>query len=154
MTAKRPKPVVLCILDGWGYREATDANAIALAQGGNWARLMKECPWSLVDASELHVGLPGGQMGNSEVGHLNIGAGRVVKQELVRIGDAVADGSIAEAPAFKDLVAALQKSGGTCHLMGLVSPGGVHSHQDHAAALAGFLATAGIPVVVHAFTDG
>ena len=94
-TAPRPKPVVLCILDGWGYREATDHNAVALAKGANWARLMQECPWSLVDASELHVGLPHGQMGNSEVGHMNLGAGRVVMQDLPRIDLAIEDGSLA-----------------------------------------------------------
>src|SRR5215471_20310967 len=125
----RPKPVVLCILDGWGYREATDNNAIALAHGGNWARLVKECPWSLVDASELHVGLPDGQMGNSEVGHMNLGAGRVVMQDLPRIDAAFAAGEVPKLPAFRALVAALRRSGGACHLIGLLSPGGVHSHQ-------------------------
>jgi len=100
------------------------------------------------------VGLPGGQMGNSEVGHLNIGAGRVVMQDLPRINQAVDTGEIARAPALLGLIERLRKSGGTCHLMGLVSPGGVHSHQDHAAALAKVLAQAGVPTVVHVFTDG
>ena len=93
-------------------------------------------------------------MGNSEVGHLNIGAGRVVMQDLPRIGDAIATGEIEKAPALVGLIARLRQSGGTCHLMGLVSPGGVHSHQDHAAALAKVLAQAGVPTLVHAFTDG
>jgi 2,3-bisphosphoglycerate-independent phosphoglycerate mutase len=154
MTAKRPKPVVLCILDGWGYREATDANAIALAHGGNWARLMKECPWSLVDASELHVGLPDGQMGNSEVGHMNLGAGRVVMQDLPRIDKAIADGSVAKSPILAELIAKLKASKGACHMLGLLSPGGVHSHQDQMAAVARIIAEAGVPVVVHGFLDG
>ena len=93
-------------------------------------------------------------MGNSEVGHLNIGAGRVVMQDLPRIDDAIADGEIAKAPALIELIERLRQTGGTCHLMGLVSPGGVHSHQDHAVALAKILAEAGVPTVVHAFTDG
>src|SRR5258708_28900338 len=93
-------------------------------------------------------------MGNSEVGHLNIGAGRVVMQDLPRIGAAIANGDIKHAPALTDLIAKLKNSGGTCHLIGLVSPGGVHSHQDHAAALARILADAGVPTLVHALTDG
>jgi 2,3-bisphosphoglycerate-independent phosphoglycerate mutase len=150
----RPKPVVLCILDGWGHREATDHNAIALAKGANWARLIKECPWSLVDASELHVGLPHGQMGNSEVGHMNLGAGRVVMQDLPRIDLAIEDGSLAKKPELADFIARLKSSKGTCHLMGLLSPGGVHSHQDQMAAVARIVAEAGVKVVVHGFTDG
>src|SRR3954469_10905093 len=126
----RPKPVVLCILDGWGYREATDNNAIALAKGVNWGKLLKDCPWSLVDASELHVGLPHGQMGNSEVRHMNLGAGRVVMQDLPRIDLAIDDGSLAKKPELLAFIAKLKASpngskGGACHLMGLLSPGGV-----------------------------
>jgi 2,3-bisphosphoglycerate-independent phosphoglycerate mutase len=154
MTGKRPKPVVLCILDGWGYREATDHNAVALAHGRNWARLLEECPWSLVDASELHVGLPHGQMGNSEVGHMNMGAGRVVMQDLPRIDLAIQDGGLARLPALINFIAALKASGGACHMLGLLSPGGVHSHQDQMAAVARILADAGVPVVVHGFLDG
>ena len=153
-TGKRPKPVVLCILDGWGYREATDNNAIALAHGGNWARLVKECPWSLVDASELHVGLPDGQMGNSEVGHMNLGAGRVVMQDLPRIDQAIKDGSLAKNPELATFVAKLKASKGSCHMLGLLSPGGVHSHQDQMAAVARLIAEAGVPVVMHGFLDG
>src|SRR5258708_943497 len=93
-------------------------------------------------------------MGNSEVGHLNIGAGRVVMQDLPRIGGAIANGDIRHAPALTDLVAKLKASGGTCHLIGLVSPGGVHSHQDHAAALARIFTDAGVPTLMHAITDG
>ena len=107
-----------------------------LARTPTFDRLWATCPHAFLRTSGLDVGLPDGQMGNSEVGHMNIGAGRVVMQDLPRIGQAIADGSIATAPALVALIAALQQSGGTCHLMGLVSPGGVHSHQDHAAALA------------------
>ncbi|HVZ08449.1 2,3-bisphosphoglycerate-independent phosphoglycerate mutase [Rhodopila sp.] len=148
------RPVMLVILDGFGWREESADNAVRLAKTPTFTGMWQSCPHAFLHTSGRDVGLPEGQMGNSEVGHLNIGAGRVVKQELVRIGDAVADGSIADAQAFKDLVAALKKTGGTCHLMGLVSPGGVHSHQDHGAALASLLDKAGIPVIVHAFTDG
>ena len=109
---------------------------------------------ALLRTSGLDVGLPPGQMGNSEVGHLNIGAGRVVMQELPRIDQAVEDGSLARNAALLEVVEALRGSGGACHLMGLVSPGGVHAHQDHAAALARILVAAGIRVHVHAFTDG
>ena len=150
----RPKPVVLCILDGWGYREATDNNAIALAKGVNWAKLIKECPWSLVDASELHVGLPHGQMGNSEVGHMNLGAGRVVMQDLPRIDLAIEDGSLARKPELAEFIAKLKATKGACHLMGLLSPGGVHSHQDQMAAVARIIAQAGVPVMIHGFLDG
>ncbi|SDG37693.1 2,3-bisphosphoglycerate-independent phosphoglycerate mutase [Roseospirillum parvum] len=151
MTAK---PVVLCILDGWGHREATEHNAIALADTPTWDRWQAELPHALVETSGADVGLPPGQMGNSEVGHMNIGAGRVVMQELGRIETAIAEGRLAEREAMADFIAKLKKSGGTCHLMGLLSPGGVHSHQDHGAALVRLLAEAGVPVAVHAFMDG
>lgn len=149
-----PRPVVLCILDGWGHRAETANNAIALANTPVWDRLAAACPYALGDASEHHVGLPGGQMGNSEVGHMTIGAGRVVLQDLPKIDAAVADGSLAERPAFRAFAEKLQASGGTAHVMGLLSPGGVHSHQDHVAAAANALAARGLPVAVHAFLDG
>jgi len=145
---------MLVILDGFGWREDSADNAVRLARAPNFAALWSANPHAFLHTSGRDVGLPAGQMGNSEVGHLTIGAGRVIKQELVRIGDAVEDGSIASLPAFTNLVAALKRSGGTCHLMGLVSPGGVHSHQDHAAGLAQHLSKAGIPSFVHAFSDG
>lgn len=148
------RPVMLVILDGFGWREDSADNAVRLAKTPIFSGLWESCPHAFLQASGRDVGLPEGQMGNSEVGHLNIGAGRVVKQELVRIGDAVAEGSIAQMPAFTGLVDALKKTGGTCHLIGLVSPGGVHSHQDHGAAIAGYLHNAGIETVVHAITDG
>jgi 2,3-bisphosphoglycerate-independent phosphoglycerate mutase len=148
------RPVMLVILDGFGWREDSADNAVRQAKTPTFTGLWDSGPHAFLHTSGHDVGLPHGQMGNSEVGHLNIGAGRVVKQELVRIGDAVADGSIAKAPAFIALTEALKKTNGTCHLIGLVSPGGVHSHQDHAAALAGYLNKAGCKTVVHAITDG
>jgi 2,3-bisphosphoglycerate-independent phosphoglycerate mutase len=148
------RPVMLVILDGFGWREQTADNAVRQARTPTFTRLWQSCPHSLLHTSGRDVGLPDGQMGNSEVGHLNIGAGRVVPQELVRIGDAIADGSLATAPALTGLIGKLKASGGTCHLMGLASPGGVHSHQDHAVALAKLLHAAGVPCALHAFTDG
>ena len=148
------RPVMLVILDGWGASSATADNAVKQARTPNFTRLWDANPHAFLRTSGLDVGLPAGQMGNSEVGHLNIGAGRVVMQDLPRIGTAIADGSIAKLPALLALIAALRQSGGTCHLMGLLSPGGVHSHQDHAIALAKVLAEAQIPTVVHAFLDG
>lgn len=147
-------PVVLCILDGWGYREERENNGILLADTPVWDRLMASCPRSLLNASELHVGLPAGQMGNSEVGHMNLGAGRKVMQELPRIDQAILDGSLAQNPELARFVAALKNSGGACHVLGLVSPGGVHSHQDHMVALAKLLAAQGVTVKIHAFLDG
>jgi 2,3-bisphosphoglycerate-independent phosphoglycerate mutase len=148
------RPVMLVVLDGFGWREASADNAVRLARTPTFTNLWQTCPHAFLHTSGRDVGLPDGQMGNSEVGHLNIGAGRVVPQELVRIGDAIADGSIGRVPAFTTLVAKLKASGGTCHLLGLISPGGVHSHEDHAVALAKLLHAAGVPTVLHAFTDG
>jgi 2,3-bisphosphoglycerate-independent phosphoglycerate mutase len=149
-----PRPVVLCILDGWGYLPDGPSNAIRLAKTPNWHRLVAASPHTTIEASELNVGLPAGQMGNSEVGHMNLGAGRVVMQELPRIDQAIADGSLARNPALERFIAALKHSGGTAHLLGLMSPGGVHSHQRHIAALAGIIAKAGVKVLIHAFLDG
>ena len=148
------RPVLLCILDGWGERDDRDDNAIALAKTPVWDRLRATMPRSRLDASEDHVGLPAGQMGNSEVGHMNLGAGRVVTQELPRIDAALEDGSLARQPAFDRFVARMQESGGTAHLMGLLSPGGVHSHQHHIAQLARLLRARDVPCIVHAFLDG
>jgi 2,3-bisphosphoglycerate-independent phosphoglycerate mutase len=150
----RPRPLVLCILDGWGERTKADDNAIERAQAPNWHRLMARWPHAHLQASEHFVGLPNGQMGNSEVGHTNIGAGRVVLQDLPRIDLAIAEGSLAGMPALRDFIDKLTESRGTAHLMGLMSPGGVHSHQHQIAALARILAENGIPVAVHAFLDG
>lgn len=151
---KRPKPVVLCILDGWGHRPHADHNAVEQAATPNWDALMRDCPHALIDASELHVGLPEGQMGNSEVGHMNLGAGRVVMQDLPRIDRAIASGELARNSNLHDFIAKLKQSGGTCHLMGLLSPGGVHSHQDHLVTLAKLVSGAGVKVALHAFLDG
>ena len=151
---QKRRPVMLVILDGWGWREEAADNAIRQAKTPAFDRLWQAGPHGFLHTCGRDVGLPNGQMGNSEVGHVNIGAGRVVAQDLQRIGDAIASGEIKRAPALIDLIAKLKQSGGTCHLLGLVSPGGVHSHEDHAAALAKILAEAGVRTVVHAFTDG
>lgn len=148
------RPVVLCILDGWGERPAAPDNAIGLARKPNWDRLLATCPRGTLNASETFVGLPSGQMGNSEVGHMNIGAGRVVMQDLPRIDAAFADGSLAAKPEMAAFIAKMRETGGTCHLLGLVSPGGVHSHQAHVAGLARILGERGIKVAIHAFLDG
>jgi 2,3-bisphosphoglycerate-independent phosphoglycerate mutase len=150
----RPRPLVLCILDGWGERQKADDNAIEIARAPNWHRLKARWPHTQLQASEHYVGLPDGQMGNSEVGHTNIGAGRVVLQDLPRIDAAIAEGKLANMPALRDFIGKLKANRGTAHLMGLMSPGGVHSHQRQIAALARILAEAGVPVAVHAFLDG
>jgi 2,3-bisphosphoglycerate-independent phosphoglycerate mutase len=145
---------MLVILDGFGWRAETADNAVAQARKPVFDRLWSTCPHAFLRASGLDVGLPEGQMGNSEVGHMNIGAGRVVMQDLPRITTSLAAGELPAMPAFQDLVAKLKASGGSLHLMGLVSGGGVHSHQDHAALVARAAARAGVPVLVHVFTDG
>jgi len=146
--------VVLCILDGWGYRAQCEDNAICEAKTPTWHKFLATSPHAFLQASETFVGLPAGQMGNSEVGHMNIGAGRVVFQDLPRIDRAIADGSLERNPRLAEFIATLKKSGGAAHLMGLMSPGGVHSHQSHIVALAEHLSKAGVPVRVHAFLDG
>jgi 2,3-bisphosphoglycerate-independent phosphoglycerate mutase len=151
---QKRRPVMLAVLDGWGWREDAADNAVRQARTPSFDRLWATCPHAFLHTSGEDVGLPPGQMGNSEVGHLNIGAGRLVMQDLPRINAAVASGEIEQAPALRSLIERLRRSGGRCHLMGLVSPGGVHSHQDHAVALARILAEASVPTLVHAFTDG
>jgi 2,3-bisphosphoglycerate-independent phosphoglycerate mutase len=148
------RPVMLVILDGWGWRDDPRDNAIRQAKRPNFDRLWQTGPHGLLHTSGKDVGLPQGQMGNSEVGHLNIGAGRVVIQDLPRIDNAIASGEIERARALVTLIEKLEASGGACHLIGLVSPGGVHSHQNHAVALAKILDRANVPVWVHAITDG
>src|SRR3569623_1872697 len=147
---QKRRPVMLVVLDGWGWREDADDNAVRQAKTPSFDRLWASGPHAFLRTDGREVGLPDGQMGNSEVGHMNIGAGRVVMQDLPRIGDAIASGEIKKAPALMELISALKKSGGTCHLIGLVSPGGVPSHQDHGAALAHILSDAGVPTVAHA----
>lgn len=150
----RPRPVVLCVLDGWGYREDPTDNAVALGRTPVFDRLWQAGPRAFLNACEEDVGLPKGQIGNSEVGHMNLGAGRVVFQDLPMIDKAIGEGELSRNPALQALIAKLRDGRGACHLMGLTSPGGVHAHQNHMAALARTIATAGVPVVVHIFTDG
>jgi 2,3-bisphosphoglycerate-independent phosphoglycerate mutase len=154
MAQSRPRPAVLCILDGWGFRPDPRDNAILDAKTPNYDRLIATCPQGLVDASEAFVGLPKGQMGNSEVGHMNLGAGRVAVPDQPRIDKAIENGSLAKNEILAGLIANLKKGGGACHLMGLASPGGVHAHQDHLVALANLIAGAGVKVWIHAFLDG
>ncbi|MDP3416439.1 2,3-bisphosphoglycerate-independent phosphoglycerate mutase [Falsiroseomonas sp.] len=154
MPAPAHRPVMLAILDGWGWREEAADNAVLQANTPVFDALWQAGPRAFLRTSGRDVGLPDGQMGNSEVGHLNIGAGRVVMQDLVRIDAACADGSIATLPGFTRLVARTREAGGVLHLVGLVSGGGVHSHQDHAVALARAAVAAGLQVRVHAWTDG
>ena len=151
----RPKPVVLLILDGWGHREQREDNALALARLPNWHGLLARCPHTLVHTEGRHVGLPDGQMGNSEVGHMNLGAGRIVYQDLTRIDAAIEDGSFFANPALRDACEAAKADARTLHVMGLLSPGGVHSHEGHLFAMLRMARDLGVPrVAVHAFLDG
>ncbi|MDO6522012.1 2,3-bisphosphoglycerate-independent phosphoglycerate mutase [Shimia thalassica] len=149
-----PKPVVLCILDGWGLSDSTEANAPALANTPTFDAMMSDCPNSTLITHGPDVGLPSGQMGNSEVGHTNIGAGRVVAMDLGQIDLAIEDGSFFENDAIKEFTATLKKTGGTAHLMGMISDGGVHGHIEHILAATKAVTDAGVPVVLHAVTDG
>ncbi|MEL6610052.1 MAG: 2,3-bisphosphoglycerate-independent phosphoglycerate mutase [Pseudomonadota bacterium] len=148
------KPVVLCILDGWGDGPTQDANAPALAATPNFDRLRATCPNARLVTHGPDAGLPSGQMGNSEVGHTNIGAGRVVAMDLGQIDLSIEDGSFFENAAILAFGEALRETGGSAHLMGVVSDGGVHGHLDHIAAAARLLDGMGVPVVLHAMTDG
>jgi len=149
------KPTALIILDGWGYRKDTTGNAVAQADTPVLDRLMAEHPHTLIKTSGLAVGLPDGQMGNSEVGHLNIGAGRTVYQSLTRITKSIEDGDFFENPVLLEAANNAAKPGYSLHLMGLVSPGGVHSHTDHLLALVRLAKKQGVSrVYVHAFLDG
>lgn len=154
MTDKRT-PTALIILDGYGYREETDGNAILAAKTPVLDRLWKENPHSFVSGSGMDVGLPDGQMGNSEVGHMNLGAGRVVYQELTRITKAIKDGDFYENEVITGVVDKAINAGKAVHIMGLLSPGGVHSHEDHIHAMVELAARRGArEVYVHAFLDG
>ena len=149
------KPVLLMILDGWGYREEkTSDNAIEMGNTPNWHRMYNDNPHSLIETYGLAVGLPEGQMGNSEVGHTNLGAGRVVMQDLPKIDMAVKDGSLAKNPTLVKMIETLKSNGKAAHVMGLMSPGGVHSSQEHIVALCRILNDNGIKTWVHAFLDG
>lgn len=149
-----PKPVVLCILDGWGLRDEREANAPALADTPTHDRIMATCPHATLITHGPDVGLPSGQMGNSEVGHTNIGAGRIVAMDLGQIDLAIEDGSFFEELAIVEFAKRVIAAGGTAHVVGLASPGGVHSHQDHIVAAAKVLTDRGLRVAVHAITDG
>ncbi len=151
---KRPKPLVLCILDGWGHAKPSPFNAITLAKTPTWDHWNNLYPTCFLDASGENVGLPVGQMGNSEVGHMTIGAGRVIFQDLPRISKSVASGDFFKNPLLLKLVEHLKKTKAACHVLGLLSPGGVHSHQDHLFAILDFLGSHHITVKLHAFLDG
>ena len=149
------RPLVLMILDGWGHREPAEDNAITQARTPAWDRLLAESPHGLLDTSGESVGLPAGQMGNSEVGHMNIGAGRIVYQDFTRISHAVEAGELRDNPALSGGIDAAIATGGAVHVMGLLSPGGVHSHERHFLATVEMAADRGAnPVYVHAFLDG
>ena len=154
-TIQRPRPVALIVLDGWGYRPATDGNAIALSNTPTWDSIWSRPSRTLLEASGLRVGLPAGQMGNSEVGHLNLGAGRVVMQDLVRISSAISDGSFFRNPALVAACSQVKKNNTTLHLMGLIGAGGVHAIDKHLFALLDLARHEGVEsVAVHAFLDG
>src|SRR6185437_7129544 len=151
----RPKPLVLIILDGWGYSPKTEANAIALAHKQTYDRLLREYPNTLIQTSGPSVGLPDGQMGNSEVGHLNIGAGRVVRMDSTRIEVMIQNGDFFKDPTLLAAMKNAQSDGRKLHLFGLVSDGGVHSYQTHLHALLKMAKQNGLErVCVHAFMDG
>lgn len=153
-SSSRPKPLVLCILDGWGYREEAKYNAIAAAMKPNFDKLWKECPHTLLEASGEAVGLPKGQMGSSEVGHLTIGAGRTVFQDLQMIDKTIERGELEKKEGLIKFIDALKKSGGAAHILGLVSPGGIHSHITHIIKLVKIVSDQNIPIYLHCFTDG
>jgi len=149
------KPFVLIVLDGWGHREAKEYNAISEAKTPTMDRLMAEYPHSVLDASALSVGLPAGQMGNSEIGHMTIGSGRVIDTDLVKIAKAIASGAFANNAEFGALFSHVKKNNSTLHVVGLLSPGGVHSHNEHLYAFLKAAKAADISrVAVHAITDG
>lgn len=147
------KPVLLCILDGWGLRTATEGNAVAQAQTPTFDRIMANCPNATLVTFGPDVGLPEGQMGNSEVGHMNIGAGRVVEMDLMRINGVIAHGKLAQVPGVQRIVDTMAGKG-TVHMMGVLSDGGVHGHLDHMIAMSEALTDAGCKVALHLFADG
>ena len=152
MTA--PKPVVLCILDGWGLSDDSPANAPALAATPNFDRIWNDCPHARLITHGPDAGLPTGQMGNSEVGHTNIGAGRVVAMDLGQIDLSIEDGSFYENEALQAFIAKVTETAGMAHVMGLISDGGVHGHTEHALAAAKAITDAGATVAMHVITDG
>src|ERR1700687_166218 len=150
---KRPKPIVLTVLDGWGYRAETKGNAIALARKPNYDRLLKDFPNTLIQTSGPSVGLPEGQMGNSEVGHMNMGAGRIIHMDITRIDAMIANGEFSRQPL---LVEAMERGRArNLHLLGLLSDGGVHSHMQHLYALLRMAREQHVErVFIHCFMDG
>ena len=155
MPAAPVRPVALVVLDGWGYRPEREGNAIALADTPTWDAIWRGDGRALLHASGRAVGLPAGQMGNSEVGHLNLGAGRVVVQDLVRIGEAIESGEFFRNPAFVEACRLVKERGGTLHLLGLIGDGGVHAHQAHLTALVDLAEREGVrQVAIHALLDG
>lgn len=147
-------PTILCILDGWGIAPASKINGITSANTPCWNRFLKIYPHAQLQASELFVGLPKGQMGNSEVGHMTIGAGRVILQDLPRIDQSIEQGTLTTSSQWVNFVNTLKNTKGACHVIGLLSPGGVHSHQSHMEALTRLLVQSDIPVHIHAILDG
>ena len=155
MASKRPKPVVLIVLDGWGIREQEEHNAVALARTPFYDSLVAHYPYTVLQASEEAVGLPTGQMGNSEIGHMTLGSGKVLATDLVRIAKSIRTRQWHGNPAFRELFEHVKKYGSTLHVQGLVSPGGVHSHMDHLVAFLEAAKEHGVEkVAIHAFTDG
>ena len=155
MNTYRPRPATLIILDGWGHRIDTKANAIAAANKPNWNSFLKQYPHTIISGSGHDVGLPDGQMGNSEVGHLNMGAGRIVQQDLTRIDEAIANGAFFKNTVFHAALARAKAQQKAVHVMGLLSPGGVHSHEKHMHALVTLAAQLKVPnLYIHPFLDG
>ncbi len=153
---KNKTPTILCILDGWGYRKDQENNAIALGKTPNWDRLIGDPSSKLayLATSGEKVGLPDGQMGNSEVGHMNIGTGRVILQDLPKINKSIQDDTLKTNPILLDLIKTLKENKSECHIIGLLSKGGVHSHQDHLVAIIKIIASNNIKIRIHAFLDG
>ena len=146
--------VVLCVLDGWGHRESSENNAVALGFTPHFDRLWRTGPRGLLRASGQAVGLQEGQVGNSEVGHLTLGAGRIIPQDLPKISQAIAQGGLRDHPVLERLSSRLKETKGRCHLLGLISPGGVHAHCDHITAIVKELSSREIPLILHLITDG
>src|SRR2546427_424046 len=147
-------PVVLIVLDGWGFRPGREGNAVELGRTPTWHRLWANAPRTLLNASGLAVGLPEGQIGNSEVGHLNLGAGRVVPQDIVRISQAIESEEFFRLPPLVELCTAVKRRGGTLHLLGLIGSGGVHALDDHLEAAVRLGHLHDLPVAIHAWLDG
>ena len=155
MNTSHKKPVLLLILDGWGHRTATDSNAIHHANTPTWDRLWQQAPHALLSCSGTDVGLPAGQMGNSEVGHTILGSGRVVYQSLTRVDRAIENGEFADNPAYLHAIDHAVTTDNAVHILGLASPGGIHSHQHHIEAMIELAASRGAKkVYLHAFLDG